>query len=309
MTGGICVGVDGGGSGSRARAVAPGGEALAEAEGRPSAIDPGDPAVAARRVEELARRVLRAAGGEPPAAALCAALAGAGRPEAREAAREALSRGGAARAVAVETDAEAAHRDAFGSGGRGILLAAGTGSVALARGSAGTARAGGWGPLLGDEGGGYDLARRGLRAAVRAADGRAPPTALTERLARKAGVEAPPALIEWVGAAGRREIASLAPTVVAAGDGGDPTADRLAAEAAASLVTAVLAARHRCGEPPPSRVALSGGLLVPDGPLRERTAERLDGLGLHVLPGAATALGGACLRARELASGQRSPPR
>lgn len=301
MTGPVCVGVDGGGSGSRARAVAPGGELLAEEEAGPAAAAPDAPDVAARRVRELTERVLRSAGGGPPAEALCAALAGVGRPEPRDAVESALSRSGVARAVAVETDFEAAHRDAFGTGGDGILLAAGTGSVALARGSGRTVRAGGWGPILGDEGGGYDLGRRALRVVARAADGRAPPTALTDRLLSETGVERPADLIDWAAGADRRKIAALAPSVIEAADDGDPAARRLADEAAASLAAAVLAARRECGPERPSRVTLSGGLLGGNGPLRERAADRLRGLGLEVLPGAASSLDGACLRARELA--------
>lgn len=302
MTPGPSVGVDGGGSGSRARAVGPGGEALAEAEGRPAAVAAGKPGVAARRVGDLAREVLRSAGAGPPAEALCAALAGAGRPGARRAVRAALEEAGLARAVRVEADFEAAHRDAFGPDGEGVLLAAGTGSIAAARGSGGTARAGGWGALLGDEGGGFDLARRALRAVARAADGRAPPTSLAERLLARTPADVPAELIEWCDGAARDELAGLAPAVLAAAEEepADPTAERLAAEAAASLVAAALAARRRCGPGPPSKVALSGGLLAEGRPLRRRVADRLRGLGLEVLPGTATALAGACLRAREL---------
>lgn len=297
----VCVGVDGGGSGSRARAVGTGGEVLAEEEGGPAAVDPGNPDAAARRVREVAERVLRSAEAGPPAEALCAALAGVGRPEPRAAAEEALSGVGVARRVRVETDFEAAHRAAFGSGGDGILLAAGTGSVVLARGSGRTVRAGGWGPVLGDEGGGYDLGRRALGAVARAADGRAPDTALTERLSAETGSERPGDLIPWAAGAGRGEIAALAPAVVETADHGDPVARRLAQEAAASLAAAVLAARRECGPDRPSRVALSGGLLAADGPLRDRAVDRLRGLGLEVLPGSASSLDGACLRARELA--------
>ena len=303
MSGAICVGVDGGGSGSRARAAAPGGEVLAEVEGGPATVYSGGGGAAARRVEELVGRVLRAADAAPPAAALCAALAGAGREEPRAAVEAALSRSGVARLVSVETDAAAAHRDAFGTDGDGVLLVAGTGSVALARGTGRTARAGGWGPLLGDEGGGYDLARRALRAAVRAADGRAPATELSERMRRAAGADTLRELVEWSADADRREIAALAPAVLEAADGGDPTAARLEAEAAASLCSAVLAARRRCAPGPPSRVALSGGLLADGAPLGAAVRDRLGGLGLEVLPGHATALGGATLRARELAGG------
>lgn len=295
------VGVDGGGSGSRARAVAASGRPLAEAEGPPAAVDPRDPAGAAGRVAALVRGVLASAGARAPSAALCASLAGAGRREPRRAVGAALSEAGVARLVRVETDVEAALRDAFGPAGDGILLAAGTGSVALARAGGRTARAGGWGPLLGDEGGGYDLARRALRAVARAADGRAPPTALSERLRSTAGAEDPRALIDWAAGADRRELSALAPVVLAAADGGDPVARRLAAQAAASLAAAVRAARRRVGPGSPSRVALSGGLLSGDGPLRNRVEERLAGVGLEVLPGAADPLAGACRRALALA--------
>lgn len=300
MTDPVCVGVDGGGSGSRARAVAPGGEVLAREEGGPAAVSPGAPDAAALRVRDLVDRVLRSAGSGPPAEALCAALAGVGRPEPRSAVEEALSRSGVARAVRVETDFEAAHRDAFGSGD-GILLVAGTGSVALARGSGRTARAGGWGPILGDEGGGYDLARRALRAVARAADGRAPPTLLAGRISAETGMEGPADLVGGVAGAGRERIAALAPVVIRAAEDGDPVAGRLVEEATAALASAVLAARRACGPDRPSRVALSGGLVGEGGPLRRRAADRLRGLGLEVLPGTASSLDGACLRARELA--------
>lgn len=61
----------------------------------------------------------------------------------------------------------------------GIAAIAGTGSIVFGRNATGqTARVGGWGYLLGDEGSGYDLARRGLQAALYAADGRGERTAL-----------------------------------------------------------------------------------------------------------------------------------
>lgn len=71
-----------------------------------------------------------------------------------------------ARNVRVLTDFEIAHLAAFGRG-PGVLLVASTGSVAFARGSGGkTARAGGLGPLLGDEGSGFWLGRQALRDPV-----------------------------------------------------------------------------------------------------------------------------------------------
>jgi N-acetylglucosamine kinase len=65
----------------------------------------------------------------------------------------------------------------------GIIVIAGTGSIAYGRNNAGkTARAGGWGYVFGDEGGAFDIARQALRAILRHEEGWGPPTALREKL-------------------------------------------------------------------------------------------------------------------------------
>jgi len=65
--------------------------------------------------------------------------------------------------VAAVSDVELAHAAAFG-GGPGLLLVAGTGSIAVARDRRGRwRRAGGWGQLLGDEGSGFWIGRAALR--------------------------------------------------------------------------------------------------------------------------------------------------
>ena len=64
-------------------------------------------------------------------------------------------------------------------------MIAGTGSVAFGRNEAGEeARAGGWGPTLGDEGSAYGIARAGLSAVLRAYDGRGPSTKMLDILSR-----------------------------------------------------------------------------------------------------------------------------
>src|SRR5205085_237532 len=73
----------------------------------------------------------------------------------------------------VDNDARIALTGAIGFGA-GVVVIAGTGSVAFGRNDAGEeARAGGWGPTLGDEGSAYGIARAGLAAVLRAYDGRA----------------------------------------------------------------------------------------------------------------------------------------
>src|ERR1035437_7608911 len=74
--------------------------------------------------------------------------------------------------------------------GHGIITIAGTGSIASGRNPAGrTARAGGWGYIFGDEGGGFDIARQAARAVLRLAEGGGPPTALRETLLGATGSE------------------------------------------------------------------------------------------------------------------------
>jgi N-acetylglucosamine kinase-like BadF-type ATPase len=122
---------------------------------------------------------------------------------------------GMARHVKVTGDAEpilaAASPD-----NSGIALICGTGSLAWGRNREGaTARAGGWGYLMGDEGSAYAVALAGLQAAVRAADGRGPPTALLEGLQRELGAANPQQLVERVYAPEmtRERLAALAKAV------------------------------------------------------------------------------------------------
>jgi N-acetylglucosamine kinase-like BadF-type ATPase len=65
------------------------------------------------------------------------------------------------------------------AGGPGLITIAGTGSFAFGRNASGkTARAGGWGYVFGDEGGGFYITRQALRAALRFEEGWGPRTVL-----------------------------------------------------------------------------------------------------------------------------------
>jgi N-acetylglucosamine kinase-like BadF-type ATPase len=87
----------------------------------------------------------------------------------------------------VSTDAPIALAGAT-AGRPGIITIAGTGSISWGRNAAGrTARAGGWGYIFGDEGGGFDLTRQALRAALRQEEGWGPPTVLRDKLLAATG--------------------------------------------------------------------------------------------------------------------------
>jgi N-acetylglucosamine kinase-like BadF-type ATPase len=148
------------------------------------------------------------------------------------------------------------------NGGRhGVLILAGTGSVAFGINAEGeAAQVGGWGYLLGDEGSGYLIGLKALQAVVRAADGRESPTALTEAMLQTLGMTSAQELIQWVYTPGRtREVAQLAPLVLDASD--DPAALAIITEAVAELTLMAHTVVRRLKIESPA-YAFAGGLLT-----------------------------------------------
>jgi N-acetylglucosamine kinase-like BadF-type ATPase len=147
--------------------------------------------------------------------------------------------------------------------GWGVALISGTGSVCLGRNAEGRSlRVGGWGPLLGDEGSGYQMALRALRIATQTADGRASATALLQAVLRHWSLPDPNALIRHVhdAAMEQAEIAGLAAVVLNLAARGDAAAVEILNEAARDLAAQVDAVVRRLGLTRPP-VALAGGLL------------------------------------------------
>lgn len=309
---GVVAGADGGGTRLRLLLMDAAGQVVGRRMGPAAALArEGAPEVARLLASEL-RALARETDMRLPLEGFCAGLAGAGR---REWAREAeahLREEGVARRVTVVSDAEAALDDAFPIGGpvaAGILLVAGTGSIALARGADGDVhRVGGWGPLLGDEGSGYWLGLQGLRVAVRALEGRGPGSALASILPAAVGADDPEGVFRWVTMAEKGEVAALAPRVIAAADpvarglAADPVAQGLVGEAVDAL-EAHITGFLELVDPPPATVALHGGLVAPGGPLRSRLEEVVKELGLHLRPDEVDAARGAARRARALLRG------
>jgi glucosamine kinase len=128
-------------------------------------------------------------------------------------------------------------------GGRGqqdgILLLAGTGSVALGINAAGTRlRVGGWGYLLGDEGSGYWIGTRALQVCTRWADAYSDQhESFCRKLLVHLGLRKPLDLIDWrYQKSGQKDVAALARFVLERAESGDKTADAIIAEAAQHLV-------------------------------------------------------------------------
>ncbi|MBL0388616.1 N-acetylglucosamine kinase [Tumebacillus sp. ITR2] len=155
--------------------------------------------------------------------------------------------------------------------GVGIVLIAGTGSVAYGRNEAGEeTRVGGWGYLLGDEGSGYDLGRRAITSVLRAYDGRDPQTALTELVLNAYGVQEPTDLLPLVygETSSRGHVAQSARLVFDAATAGDLVAQALvegAADELAALVVALLQKMNVTARR--LTVVLAGGLFSTGSPL------------------------------------------
>jgi N-acetylglucosamine kinase-like BadF-type ATPase len=114
---------------------------------------------------------------------VCAGLAGAGRRSVVRRIMAFLAEEFPRALTQVATDYEVALEAAVGTG-PGVVLIAGTGSVAYGRNAAGeTARAGGYGPWIGDEGSAFEIGRRAVSAVARTRDADAPVTVLTKMIA------------------------------------------------------------------------------------------------------------------------------
>jgi glucosamine kinase len=213
----------------------------------------------------LVRGALEDAGLDLKPVALVAGLAGVGNERERGQVETALAAAEVAERVRVVTDGAIALDGALG-GEAGILVVAGTGSVAYGRGEDGRVqRCGGWGMVVGDEGSAWSIGRNGLAAALRAADGRGPPTRLLHRFVELLGLEDERGIPSWAGRAEKAGVAALAVHVVSAADEGDAVALQLLEREARELACHAVALARRLepwsGAVP---VAFHGGVLGVD---------------------------------------------
>lgn len=268
------AGVDGGGTHTRAVIVDGEGRELARGEAGGAVVSAEAPGRSARAVAQAVRAAAERADVPLPVDVLWAGLAGAGTREARVAVTEELRPLGVAERVVVGTDVEAAFHDAFGQG-PGVLLIAGTGSIAWARGASGEAvRVGGWGERLGDEGSGFAIGTAALRAVARAADGRGPGTLLVDAVLEGLALDRVDTLVPWAAKASKGDVAGLVPLVARAAAEGDAVAAGLLGEAVPALCDHLRAVLERAGPwPRPPELVLWGGLLSPGGALHEAMVE------------------------------------
>lgn len=247
------IGVDGGGSGTRALIHSVHGELVGTGEAGPSALQQGIPQ-AWDHVLQAVRGGFAAAGLAVPAwqrCALAAGLSGASHAPWRQAF---LERDPGFGLLEAETDSFTMLMGAHG-GQPGAIVIAGTGSIAEAlRADGSRATVGGWGFRVDDEGSGGWLGLQAVRHALAAFDGRANPGPLARRVWMHCGDERE-ALQDWCGSAGQFEFGQLARAVFECEDS-DPAAARLLVQATEALEELALAIDPRGRLP----LAVSGSI-------------------------------------------------
>jgi N-acetylglucosamine kinase-like BadF-type ATPase len=250
MTGALVVGIDAGGSKTRAFAVDRGGSVIGRgAGGGANLLSSPDPqgSIAAALAESL--------GGAVPEAVVLS-CSGGDRPADREKGRAILAAlVGPAVRIDVTHDAIAALY-AGNPAGCGVVLIAGTGSIAFGRNDKGEERrAGGWGHLIGDEGSAVWLGLEGMRAAAHHADGRGAATAISAHLLRELGGDSFMDVIPHL--YGRPH---PAPAVLAA----VRAVSRAAAESDAIAISIVQRGAHALAR---AASVIAAGLRLSDGPV------------------------------------------
>lgn len=243
-------------------------------------------------VEKVLHRVMDEAIGDRDVRpnAICLGIAGVDRDDDAEAVRGIMRRIGFKARTLVVNDALIALVAGAGDS-PGIVVVAGTGSIAYGRdGNGRAARSGGWGYLLGDEGGGFWIGRAALMAVVRQFDGRGPRTTLTEMVLAEMQLARPTDLIHAIYERGlqRFAIARIAAVVQRAASDGDAIAADIIDRAASELATAASSVVTRLemrGEAFPT--VLSGGVFRGVPSLPEKVAQRIADVaprsGVHLL--------------------------
>ena len=259
----LFLGVDGGQSGTVAAIGDEAGRVLGVGE-----AGPGNHAAGAEGRAKLERAVRESIGQAAAHAGLDAAalefesacFGMSGGPEDKQAIIAGLVR---AERLLVTTDAAVALAGATQSG-LGVVVIAGTGSMAFGRNAAGrTARAGGWGYIFGDEGGAFDMVRQAARAALRMEEGWGPQTSLRAALLEATGSTSANQMLhgfytpEWP----RSRVAALAPAIDRAAGEGDAVAQHIVTQSAQELAHLAAAVRSQLWKPAePVEISYIGGV-------------------------------------------------
>jgi N-acetylmuramic acid 6-phosphate etherase len=184
--------------------------------------------------------------------------------------------------IAIGSDRDSGFATAFG-GGDGIAVISGTGSAVSGRKGARIEKAGGWGQLLGDKGGGYNIAVHGLRHTLSCYDLDRKNTPLGEKILHALSLGRLQDLVDWAANADKMSVAKLVPVMFGAAAEGDAEMRAIIESGAHILAdyTAAVARRLKLAAPD---VRLLGGLFENYASYVDFFKKRLD----EILPGART---------------------
>ncbi len=259
----VLIGIDGGGSKTRCVVSDRRGRVLGRGDSGPSNYLKEGLYPAKRSLREAVRLALKSAQQKQRSiVAACAGLAGVYRRQDQDVMGRVLREILATECLVLESDAFVALAGAT-EGRPGLIVISGTGSIAFGvDGNGKRARAGGWGHILGDEGSGYDIARRGLMAALRDYDGRGPKTLIRTRIAEELYLKSTDQIIPLLYGEqlGQAYLAALYPLVLSAAEAGDRVADQLLRSAAQELALATASVIRKLAGGATLPIAVHGGV-------------------------------------------------
>jgi N-acetylglucosamine kinase len=280
------IGMDGGGTKTAAIIAALDGTIIAEHVAGPSNFQSIGVEAAAQTIFSLIKECCSSANCTPAQVrAFTLGLTGAGREADQKRMADGLRKYSRAQGVTlknifVESDARIALEGAF-KGQPGIILIAGTGSIAFGKDSKGVVhRVGGWGRILGDEGSGFFIGRAGIAAVTRFIDGRGNKTLLTKLVAEKFHLNNQTEIIAAV-YKNNFDLASVAPLVLEAAAKKDRVSLLIIEQAAAELtdhvraLTLALLPVSRSKVRVKTPVSCIGGLIANDTLLQRMLKEQL----------------------------------
>jgi N-acetylglucosamine kinase-like BadF-type ATPase len=267
----LLLGIDGGGSKTRALLADRTGKPIGSGSAPSSNYQSVGWEAATGALHTAIGAALQHAAPNDRVVAACFGLAGVDRPADHEAYSTWIGKQGYTPRFTIVNDAELVLAAGTPSGW-GLALICGTGSICYGRAPDGrSARAGGWGYLLGDEGSGYDIGVQALRLATQTADGRANAHTVLSAILEHWQLNNPSELIGYVyqSETTRATVAALGGVIAALAQNGNSDAQAIMDRAALELGRLAAAVVRRLDLKAPC-VALGGGLLVATPGLQQR---------------------------------------
>lgn len=263
----VYLGLDGGGTKTDAAALDEQGKLLARCIGGPSNPNSASYETALTEVMSAIDGVLE----ELPAAkqdiiSICLAVSGFSTDDEQALLKHAVLRHLYKHALSIpvfiQSEGQIALMAAVGSP-YGVLVISGTGSICYGYTPEGSSfRTGGWGHHLGDEGSGYQLGLRTLKAVMRSYDGIAPPTVMTDMIMKEYGFKHITDLkgYVYIPSHSKAEIAAFSGICIQAAEAGDAAASAIIQEEAAALADTAAALLRRSPALREYPVVLSGSV-------------------------------------------------